>query len=424
MIVFGAFESTYIHGSGKDVLETTRHLERWRHDLDLLLSAGIRHLRYPIPWHRIERTRGAYDFTCIDGPMDYMRRQGMRPVVDPLHHTSFPEWLTGGFVHPEFSAFYCAFLRKMMERYPWIDQCTVFNEPLATTILCGLMGIWYPFHGSDHSFCRMAVQVSKIMVDASRLVRSLQPRMEFIRIDTGEYHHARDKKVESWVEFCNERRFLYDDLTAGSLDSHHPLFPYLISHGIPPDEIRWFGDHPAVPMNVCGLDYYAHSELDWRWSSRLKKPILLWPVSAPRGFASVARDYSQRYRKPLMLSETNIRGTVTDRIVWLKYMVSECATLIDEGIDLRGFCWFPSIDSTDWDKFCTSCKLSVDPQGIWWLDRKRWTRHGSELSDLYANLAAGRFDPDSVTDYPLRPPLNRDLAGYRLERGRPLLAAG
>src|SRR4051812_44206363 len=96
----GAFESTQIHGCGEDILGTTNHIRRWRHDLDLLHAAGIRSLRYSVPWHRIERVPGRFDFSWLDGPMDHMRRIGLHPIVDPLHHTSFPCWLEGGLANP------------------------------------------------------------------------------------------------------------------------------------------------------------------------------------------------------------------------------------------------------------------------------------------------------------------------------------
>ncbi len=94
---YGSFESTRIHGAGTDILETTRHIERWRHDLDLLKSCGIEDLRYSVPWHRIERECGKFDFGWLDGPMRFMYDHGMDPILDPLHHISFPTGSTRGF---------------------------------------------------------------------------------------------------------------------------------------------------------------------------------------------------------------------------------------------------------------------------------------------------------------------------------------
>jgi len=264
------------------VLSTTRHTDRWHYDLNLLVTAGITELRYPVPWHRIERQQGTFDFQWLDGPMEFMYRNGMRPIVDPLHHTSFPEWLTDGFCNPAFPDLYVSFLAQVLERYPWIDRYTVFNEPLATTVLCSLMGTWYPYKASDAAFARMAIQVSRAICAGSRLIRSYNPEIQLVRVDTGEYHHALDREAEPWAVFCNERRFLYDDLTAGLVDKLHPLYLYLIGNGIHQEELQWFRDNP-VDVDVVGLDYYAHSEIDWKWNSKGNYPDLSWPVSAPRG---------------------------------------------------------------------------------------------------------------------------------------------
>jgi len=407
----GAFESTKIHGSGRDVLSTTHHIERWHYDLSLLLAAGITELRYPIPWHRIERLHGEYDFRWLDGPMRFMEQNGMRPIVDPLHHTSFPDWLEGGFSNPLFPGLYVSFLTKVLNRYPWIDRLTVFNEPLATTVLCSVMGVWYPYQSSDLEFTRMALQVSKAICLGSQLVRARNPEIQLVRVDTCEYHHALDCESEPWTAFCNERRFLYDDLVTGRIDNLHPLYSYLTANGIRPDELQWFRDNPAG-VDIIGLDYYPPSEMDWQWNVNTQSAHLAWPVSAPRGFASVARDYSAKYQKPIMLTETNIRGTVSDRITWLKHMEEQCELLLLDGVDLTGFCWFPSIDSTDWDQLCTSCNSSVDPQGIWWLDESRWSRNASELSSWYSQLALGQVTSAALPAYRFIAPLDRDLAGH------------
>src|SRR3954452_23015506 len=107
---YGAFESTKIHGCGADILDTTRHTQLWQADLDMLHTAGITRLRYSVPWHKVERERGVYDFTWLDGPMRCLERHGMTPVLDPLHHTSFPDWLEGGFANPGFPDIYQAFI--------------------------------------------------------------------------------------------------------------------------------------------------------------------------------------------------------------------------------------------------------------------------------------------------------------------------
>ena len=64
---YGACESTQIHGTGNDILGTTRHIEMWRDDLEMIRLASIDDLRYSVPWHRIEQRRGTI-FAGSTGP--------------------------------------------------------------------------------------------------------------------------------------------------------------------------------------------------------------------------------------------------------------------------------------------------------------------------------------------------------------------
>jgi beta-glucosidase/6-phospho-beta-glucosidase/beta-galactosidase len=100
------FEGTHIFGSGRDVLETTEHTERYREDLTQLRRDGMLSFRACIPWHRIEQTKGVYDWGWTDAYLQCARELGLDPIVDPLHHTSFPDWLGGGFADAEFPARY------------------------------------------------------------------------------------------------------------------------------------------------------------------------------------------------------------------------------------------------------------------------------------------------------------------------------
>jgi beta-glucosidase len=407
----GSFESTKIHGTSHDVLSTTHHLERWHDDLELLLSAGIDQLRYPAPWHRIETEQGCFDWSWMDGPMMLMRDRGMAPVIDALHHTSFPDWLCGGFANPDFPALYERFLAAFAARYEWVRQYTVFNEPLPTTLFCSYTGMWYPHDNCDGDFVRTAVNVGKAICRGSSVLRRTVPTVELIHIDTCERHNALDQRSVDWVDHANERRYMMHDLILGKIRPGHPLYGYMTSNGIACETLRWFEDNAAT-FDVLGLDYYSHSELDWYWDEPLGRANIGPPCGDAAGFAALAMQYLGRFRTPIMLAETNLRGSVTDRLTWLKFMERECEELVRRGIDFRGFCWYPAIDSTDWSNCCTKCTRIVDPQGIWGLDQNRWQRHTSELSYFYAQLAQHRITSLELPSYSLSPPLQTVLRGY------------
>jgi hypothetical protein len=114
-----------------------------------------------------------------------------------------------------------------------------------------------------------------------------------------------------------------------------------------------------------------------------------------------------------MLSETNIKGLVSDRLSWMKHMLEECGKLAAAGADFRGFCWFPFVDSTDWCSLVCRAEGTVDAVGIYWLDSDRWHRHASELSKWFARLARGEARAEEIPAYHFQPPWDENLQGFR-----------
>lgn len=401
------FESTYMPRHDADVLATTRHDRRWRDDLRLVRDTGIRRLRYPIPWHRIERTRGQYDWSWIDAVLAEMGALGLSPIVDPLHHTSYPRWLADGFLSPEFPEAYAAFCAAVAARYPWVREYTVFNEPLPTTLLCTEFGVWPPARREPEAFWRMVGNVARAICLATEAVLAERPDARFIHVDTAEGHSALDAESAEFVRYLNQRRFLFHDLILGRVGVLHPLWPRLrVEGGMTTTALGWFRRH-AARIDVLGLDYYAHCEYQFHRQGSV------CPSRAPQGFAALARQYHERYGLPVMLTETNIRGFVSDRISWLKYMVGECEDLVADGLPFAGFTWFPFLDSTDWDSLLVHAVGNIDPVGIYWLEEGTLARRDSELSRLYAGLARGELRGADLPAYRFLTPVSEHLAGFR-----------
>src|SRR5205085_4848862 len=138
-----------------------------------------------------------------------------------------------------------------------------------------------------------------------------------------------------------------------------------------------------------------------------------YPNQTPEGLVPTALEYAERYRLPLMLTETNIRGFVSDRISWLKFMVEQCEQIEREiaplGLGFEGFCWYPFIDSTDWCSLVREARGLVDPQGIYCLDGECHTRSGSEFSEIFGSLARGEITSKDIPAYPFKKPLDKTM---------------
>ena len=111
---------------------------------------------------------------------------------------------------------------------------------------------------------------------------------------------------------------------------------------------------------TCGAsDYYRQSE--WTWSDRREG---VWREERA-GFAAVASEYLDHLGDvPVMLTETNYFGTPEERIAWHREMVAEYCKLRNQGVDLRGYCWYPLFSSVDFQHMLLENRGDVDPVGF------------------------------------------------------------
>jgi hypothetical protein len=80
------------------------------------------------------------------------------------------------------------------------------------------------------------------------------------------------------------------------------------------------------------------------------------------------------------------------------------------GVPLTAYCWFPFVDSLDWDSLLANAAGHIDPVGVYWLD-EQLVRHESSMSRSYA-AAAGGVPSASLPAYRFCPPLTDWLRGF------------
>jgi beta-glucosidase/6-phospho-beta-glucosidase/beta-galactosidase len=379
--MIGAFESTYQPAHDVDVAESTRHVEHCETDLLLLRTCGVERVRYPIRWHRIEPEPGVFNWQSTDLLFEHLRQYGWRPIVDLVHHTSYPRWLRGGFADPGFASAYLRYVEAVMERYPWIEEYTLFNEPFATLFLCGHEAIWPPYGRGMQAFTLLLLNVLPALTAAAQLATDMLPNARHLFVDSCERHTGHGRSGSRYAAYANDRRFFVLDALLGRVDSPYPTDrPFvrdLISHGG-----GSLLDLPPANVDVVGLDYYAHCQ--WHFGPAGGSA----PSPCPSPLSELIVEYAQRYERPVWLGETNLRGYPSDRATWLKYTLEQCEKASALGVDLRGFCWFPFIDSCDWDSLLQRSDGNIDPVGVFSIGVDG-RRHPSTMSVSYARAAHG-----------------------------------
>jgi hypothetical protein len=102
------------------------------------------------------------------------------------------------------------------------------------------------------------------------------------------------------------------------------------------------------------------------------------PAGEVFGYAEITRQYYERYRLPVMHTETNIHeGPAGDEAVyWLWKEWANVLRVRNDGVPVVGFTWYSLTDQIDWDCALRERRGHVNPVGLFDLDRR--IRHVGE----------------------------------------------
>jgi hypothetical protein len=162
----------------------------------------------------------------------------------------------------------------------------------------------------------------------------------------------------------NSRRFLSLDLNYGRrVDSE--MYEYLFDNGMTREEYHFFLGNRIKQHCILGNDYY------WTNEHRVSADGTSVASGEVFGYSEITRQYYDRYRLPVMHTETNlIEGPNGDEAVhWLWKEWANVLRLRNEGIPTVGFTWYSLTDQVDWDCALREKRGTVNPLGLYDLDR-------------------------------------------------------
>ena len=111
------------------------------------------------------------------------------------------------------------------------------------------------------------------------------------------------------------------------------------------------------------------------------------------GYYVITRQYYDRYRIPVMHTETN--RAAKHAVEWKEWM--NLLRLREDGVPIVGFTWFGLVDMKDWDSALTKIRGNVNPVGLYTLARKarKVAKEYRRLVEEYSHL------PISSTKFPI-----------------------
>jgi beta-glucosidase/6-phospho-beta-glucosidase/beta-galactosidase len=379
---------TIEHGRWRrDEMDSTGHYELWQHDFELARQIGITHIRYGPPLHLIFLAPGRFDWDYSDPQMEELREHGPEPIVD-LCHFGVPSWL-GNFQNPEIAAALAEYAGAFADRYPWVRFYTPVNEMYVSARMSALDGIWNEQLRDEGAYARAAWNLARASIGMSDAILKRREDAIFVNSESGEFYQpcCPDEHVQQIAAEANERRFLPLDLIYAHALSDR-MRDLLISQGISRDDIDRLARRAVPKRSILGVDYYEWNE---RLIDRQGKALALGELF---GWYVIADQYWQRYRRPMMHTETNkMDADGAPRWLWRQW--HNVQLLAKAGVPLVGFTWYSLTDQIDWSIAMTEPLGIVYPVGLFDLNRETRTvglayKH---LIELYRDLPEFRECP-------------------------------
>lgn len=352
---------TIDHGrTRRDLLRECGHYDRFREDLALVAELGLRYVRYGFPYYSVHLGPGRYDWSFADEAMREIQRLQLTPILD-LMHFGVPDWL-GNYQNPELPLHFADYAEAVAQRYPWVRFYTPVNEMYVTARLSAYDGIWNEQLHSDHGFVTAMKHLAAASILASQRIVKCRSNCVIVQSESAEHTHDLRTTPDPELTLRNKLGFLALDLLYG----HAPdaqVFCFLLDHGLTREEYDWFMAGETPGFQVLGIDYYGRNE-----RMRLPDGSMLFAEDV-FGWYQMARAYYQRYRRPLMHTETNLLDAHLAP-AWLWKQWANIVAMRGDGVPVLGFTWYSLIDQVDWDIALSELRGRVNECGLYDLDRR------------------------------------------------------
>jgi len=344
----------------RDQLEECGHYKHWKKDFQLVKEMGLKVLRYGLPYYKIHLGPDEYDWTFADEVMAEMDRLEIIPILDLLHF-GLPDWL-GNFQNPELPIHFAKYAKAVAKRYPWVRYYTPVNEIYVTAKMSAKDGVWNEQMKSDRAFVTAMKNLVAASILATHNIAECRPDVIIIQSETAEFTHEAKSEQSAEIRLMNKQRLISLDL----LYAHPPdadIYIYLMDNGMTQEEYLWFMKGEPPGYQVMGNDYYGRNE------KILKPDNSVCTAEDVMGWYQITRDYYERYKKPVMHTETNTFDA-DQNSSWLWKQWINILRMRAEGVPVLGFTWYSLIDQIDWDTGLAEKNNTVNACGLYNLERK------------------------------------------------------
>ena len=138
---------------------------------------------------------------------------------------------------------------------------------------------------------------------------------------------------------------------------------YLMDNGLTREEYEWKMRGEPPGYQIMGNDYYGRNE-------KILLPNGEYITGEDvAGWYQITKSYYDRYRKPVMHTETNCLDA-SKSVAWLWKQWINVLRMRADGVPVLGFTWYSLTDQIDWDIALAENRGTVNACGLFDLDRK------------------------------------------------------
>ncbi|HEU5481542.1 MAG TPA: hypothetical protein VFU80_00405 [Sphingomicrobium sp.] len=304
-----------------DLIRATGHDRHVLQDYRQCRRLGFGTIRDGLRWHLIEKAPGKYDWSSWLPALEAAEQVGLQVIWDLFHYGSPDHVDQAAEDFPErFTQFALAALdkqRSFSRNPPLVCPLNEINF-LSWAVDDG----YFPRVGPDEPgwFKRQLVRSA---ISASKAIKQRWPETTIVGAEPL-IHIAPHDRRRSTVRAAEQ-----------NLQGMYQAFDWIL--GLTDPELG--GDRSLI--DVVGLNFYPHNQ--WYFEG----PTIPMGHHEYRPLADMLVEMSDRYQKPIFLSETGAEGT--GKPSWLHYVCNEVRDAMERGAAIEGICWYPITAYPGWD---------------------------------------------------------------------------
>jgi hypothetical protein len=362
----------------QDQFAQSGHYSHVDDDLRSIAALGVRIVRYGVPWRLSEPEPGRYDWTLWDRALAGCADHGVEPIVDLLHF-GLPDRFDG-FADRRWVESFCRYVEAFLSRYAEPRWFTPINEPGVTAENSGCVGLWNDRLASGPDHARILANIVLANLEAVARIRD-DRRGWWIGSEGFPVPVAVDPLAEDDVQALRAWMWLVWDLHFG----RDPL-PASAGYLDPVDTavLERIRSLAVTDRVVAGLDFYPTSVFP------VGGVAPQWSIDQRMALAVAEfRRWHHRYDVPFWVAETsNLSLGIDEQIPWLLSLADGLGRMLEDGLPVRGLCWYSRGDQFDWQTELVNPKGAVTEVGLFDVHRR-----ARPVATVFAQLASQGSPP-------------------------------